>query len=238
MPSFAAIIAGAGAGARLGANMPKALVLLDGEALIVHAVRGMLAAGIADIVVTVPEEYTNTFAKTLQTAGLSAKLVTGGATRQESVANGLAACNADYVLVHDAARALTPPEMIQTITAALKVGSNAVIPAVPVVDTIKSGTIAADSAGREKLSVAKTLNRSELYAIQTPQGFSRELLLRAHEAGRSLSATEANAAPDDAALVELLGERVEIVPGHPNALKITTPFDLQVAELMVCGRRS
>lgn len=256
MANIAAIIAGAGAGTRLGANIPKALVSLAGEALIVHAVRGMQKAGITEIIVTAPEKYLTEFSRALNSAGLSAKVIPGGATRQESVANGIAATKADFVLVHDAARALTPSKTISTVVAALNAGAKAVIPALPVKDTIKSGIfvknddLPAESSekyvsenvlqnrhnqkisGTEKLIVEKTLNRAALYAIQTPQGFAREVLLQAHEAGKHLSASEASAAPDDAALVELLGIPVEIVPGHENALKITTPLDLVVANLL------
>ena len=236
MSSVAAIIAGAGAGTRLGANIPKALVLLAGEPLIVHAVRAMQEAGISEIVVTIPDGFQQQFTTALSAAQLDAKLVFGGATRQESVANGIAATTAEYVLVHDAARALTPPETIRTVVAALNAGANAVIPALPVVDTIKRGTLAANPDEPTRIHVVETLRRAELYRVQTPQGFSRELLQRAHQAGAALSTQEASAAPDDAALVEMIDEAVEIVPGHPNAFKITTPFDLQVAQLLLQQR--
>lgn len=232
MGSVAAIIAGAGAGTRLGANIPKALVLLSGEPLIVHSVRAMQQAGISEIVVTIPDGFETQFAAALSAAHLDAKLVIGGATRQESVAKGLAETNAEYILVHDAARALTPPQTILSVVDALNKGAKAVIPALPVVDTIKRGISQKNADGETQISVAETLCRSELYSVQTPQGFSRELLQRAHIAGAKLSANEGSAAPDDAALVELLNEPVEIVSGHPNALKITTPFDLEVAQLL------
>lgn len=233
MSSVTAIIAGAGAGTRLGANIPKALVLLAGEPLIVHAAHAMQEAGISEIVVTIPDGFQQQFASALSAAQLDAKLVLGGATRQASVANGIAATAADYVLVHDAARALTPPETIRTVVAALNAGANAVIPALPVVDTIKRGALAANPSKPTRIHVVETLRRAELYSVQTPQGFSREVLQRAHQAGATLSAQEASAAPDDAALVEMIGEPIEIVPGHPNAFKITTPFDLQVAQLLI-----
>ena len=230
--SLAAIIAGAGSGTRLGADLPKALVPLDGEALIVHAVRGMNAAGVADVVVTIPPDFRDDFARVLTDAGLRAELVDGGATRQASVANGLAAVDAEFVLVHDAARALTTPAMIRRVVAALEAGHAAVVPALPVTDTVKS-VGAANVDGTEP--VVATLNRAELRAMQTPQGFAVDLLVRAHEAGAALSAAEQSAAPDDAALVELLGEPVVLVPGDQRALKITTPFDLAIAQLLRAG---
>lgn len=234
--SVAAIVAGAGSGTRLGAGQPKALVPLAGEALLVHAVRSMNEAGIADVVVTVPTEASALadFEKTLLAAGLTARLVPGGVTRQDSVANGLAVIDADFVLVHDAARALTPVAVTRRVVAALEAGAQAVIPVLPVVDTIKLvRTPAQNSAGVLDEVVERTLQRSELRAVQTPQGFVREVLQAAHRLGSSLSATEQSAAPDDAALVELLGIEVCTVAGDARSLKVTTPFDLAVANLLV-----
>lgn len=302
MATISAVIAGAGSGTRLGANMPKALVPLNGEALIVHAVRGMNAAGIDDIVITIPPDHEADFAEALKSAGLAARLVAGGATRQGSVANGLAAISSDLVLVHDAARALTPPEAIIRVVEALRAGHRAVVPALPVTDTIKEVSAPevlaradsapqdlaradsvpqvlaradsatevlartdsatevsarADSATEVSASdvaepsaderspapgavvvepVVGTLDRSSLRAMQTPQGFGVALLRQAHEAGAKLSEDEQSAAPDDAALVELLGEPVVLVAGSQEALKVTTPFDLQVAELIAHQR--
>ncbi|MDR6939352.1 2-C-methyl-D-erythritol 4-phosphate cytidylyltransferase [Arcanobacterium hippocoleae] len=232
MQDIAAIIAGAGAGTRLGANLPKALVECGGSPLIVHAVRGMRVAGIENIVVTVPLSWQTEFSTALQRAGLEVQIVIGGNTRQESVANALAVIDTKYVLVHDAARAFTPPELIRSVTEALKAGTNAVIPALPVIDTIKRGHIENESGRRKRIVATATLKREELYAVQTPQGFSRELLLSAHAHGNAFAATAENAATDDAALIELLGESVEILPGDARALKITTPFDLEIAELL------
>ncbi|WP_124054382.1 2-C-methyl-D-erythritol 4-phosphate cytidylyltransferase [Arcanobacterium ihumii] len=233
----AAVIAGAGSGSRLGAQIPKALVLLAGEPLIVHAVRGMNEAGISDVVVTVPSGYEGDFARALGDASLGARLVVGGSTRQQSVMRGLDAIDADFVLVHDAARALTPAVMIRRVVAALENGNLAVIPALAVTDTIKrvdAGTTVGAGASAE--NVQETLDRSMLRAVQTPQGFDVELLMRAHKAGEAMSESELSAAPDDAALVELLGEPVVAVPGDPEAMKITTPFDLAVADLLFAQR--
>lgn len=282
MATISAVIAGAGSGTRLGANMPKALVPLNGEPLIVHAVRGMNSAGVDDIVITIPPDHEADFAEALKRAGLAARLVAGGATRQGSVANGLAVISSDLVLVHDAARALTPPEAIIRVVEALEAGHRAVVPALPVTDTIKevsapevvaradsapqdfarsdavpqvlartnsatevSASHVADPDGDERSPapgavvvepVVGTLDRSSLRAMQTPQGFDVALLRQAHEAGAKLSEDEQSAAPDDAALVELLGEPVVLVAGSQEALKVTTPFDLRVAELIARQR--
>ncbi|MDO5025127.1 MAG: 2-C-methyl-D-erythritol 4-phosphate cytidylyltransferase [Trueperella sp.] len=252
---FTAVIAGAGSGTRLGADRPKALVLLAGEPLIVHAVRTMRAAGVANVVVTVPAAVQDEFSQALAAAELSAELVVGGSSRQESVANGLAAVTTEFVLVHDAARALTSVAIVRRVMAALLAGNRAVVPAVPVADTVKvvagaetpsdqADQLPADQPPAEPtvVAVAKpepeleqvlgTLNRSSLRAVQTPQGFSTELLRTAHAAGITRHLADSAPAPDDAALVEEIGEPVLLVPGGQEAMKITTAFDLAVAELM------
>ena len=251
--NIAAVVTAAGSGTRLGADKPKALVELAGEPLLVWAVRGMRAAGVHQIVVTAPADSEATraeFTRTLAAAGFSQHdgvvVTPGGGTRQESVALGLAAVadhfpDATHVLIHDAARALTPPEMIERVANALAAGFDAVIPVLPVVDTIKEVAAAGDS-GAEDLAgaqpsvfaytetVARTVCRASLRAVQTPQGFELGLIARAHQAGSALSVSEQAAAPDDAALVELLGEPVATVPGDRRALKITTAFDLRLAQ--------
>ena len=122
--SVVAVIAGAGSGTRLGSQGPKALVLLGGEPLLVHAVRSMAQSGVIDAcVVTAPADDVVTFREVLDRAGLDARVVAGGASRQASVAAGLdAAGDAEFVLIHDAARALTPVEQIRGVVAALRAG--------------------------------------------------------------------------------------------------------------------
>ncbi|ADH93347.1 2-C-methyl-D-erythritol 4-phosphate cytidylyltransferase [Arcanobacterium haemolyticum] len=223
--SWSAIIAGAGSGSRLGSPIPKALVHLHGEALIVHAVRSMKDAGIEQIIVTIPEGYAAQFESELSHANLTAQLVVGGSTRQESVANGLRHVTTDYVLVHDAARSLTPQAMIHRVMETIEAGTPAVIPALPVIDTIKQVDCT------EK--VVATVQREHLRSVQTPQGFSAALLRTAHTFSEQLSVSEASAITDDASLIELMGQPVTVVRGDSCALKITTPFDLAVAELLI-----
>jgi 2-C-methyl-D-erythritol 4-phosphate cytidylyltransferase len=143
------------------------------------------------------------------------RVVAGGAQRGDSVAAGLAAHSPDVevVLVHDAARCLTPVAVFDRVIAAVRSGAPAVVPGLAVVDTIKD----VDETG----TVVGTPDRQRLRAIQTPQGFRRDVLVRAHAVP--------SAATDDAALVERLGERVLVVDGAPEALKITTPADLDTA---------
>ena len=170
------------------------------------------------IVVAVPAGCEESIA-----AELSVLTVTGGATRQDSVRAALKVLPAeiDIVLVHDAARPLAPVELIEAVAAAVRAGAGAVVPGLPVDDTIKR----IDSLGR----VLETPPRSFLRAIQTPQGFSRELLERAHQ-------VQAPEATDDAGLVELLGESVLVIPGSPDAFKITRQEDLTRAEAQLAAR--
>ncbi|MDY5584228.1 MAG: 2-C-methyl-D-erythritol 4-phosphate cytidylyltransferase [Arcanobacterium sp.] len=228
--SVAALIAGAGSGTRLGANVPKALVELSGKPLILWAAESMLAAGVNEIIVTIPAGETESFANVLHPLkgmhpNLELKFVVGGSTRQMSVANGLAAVEAEYVLIHDAARALTPVKQIETVIQALENGNDAVIPALAVVDTVKRI--------KGENFVSETLDRTDLRAIQTPQGFRTEVIRAAHKFGESLSETEQSAVPDDAALIELMGAEVLVVPGSRRALKITTAEDLALSEFFL-----
>ena len=228
----------AGSGTRLGRGMPKALVELAGVPLVVRAAQGLaLARCLSAVVVTVPPHEVRGF-QALFLGGrvpgtrLPATVVAGGATRQASVAAGLAALDrdVDVVLVHDAARCLTPPELVRAVEAAVRGGHRAVVPATPVTDTIKEvGAPDADGAR----PVRATLERANLRAVQTPQGFDRALLEAAHAAGAALAVDEAGAAPDDASLVEALGEPVWVVPGDDRAMKITTPRDLALAGMLV-----
>ena len=253
--------------------MPKALVPLAGEPVVVHALRSALgSAEITDVVVVAPPDPDGlrqlTAALHLASPDLPSPdarahdlpspdrghvlhrpgtrpaptgdtsctdrghavsgpgtrpaplVVPGGAERSDSVALGLAALPAEVglVLVHDAARALTPPEVFDRVVGALRSGHAAVTPALPVVDTVKQ--VQVDPSGGE--TVVGTVDRSTLRAVQTPQGFLRETLERAH-------AEVEHAVTDDAGMVEALGGQVHVVPGSPRAMKITTPHDLEVA---------
>ena len=218
--SVVALVPAAGRGERLGGSVPKALVLVGGEPLLVHAVRGLHSSGRVDrVVVAAPPSHLDSMVGALARAGVQAHLVPGGASRTQSVRLALDAVGADatVVLVHDAARAFTPPEVIAAVVAAVESGAPAVIPVLPVADTLKR----VDAAG----VVVDTPNRAELRIVQTPQGFAADVLRRAYAAGDDST--------DDAGLVERLGIPIMTVPGHPNALKITTGFDLAVAEAVL-----
>lgn len=216
----AAIIAAAGSGERFGAGMPKAFVQLAGQTLLEHAFRS-LSAVVDEIVITSPAGWE---VKVREIVGESARIVTGGATRSESISNALEAVspNVDYILVHDAARALATSDLAERVLAQLVAGEVAVIPALPVIDTIKSIT----SDGY----VSLTPDRRNLRSVQTPQGFARSLLMRAHATGGD--------ATDDAALVETLGERVKVIEGEARALKITRSEDIRSAYHFIYGDKT
>ena len=216
------VVPAAGAGVRFGGATPKALALLAGEPLLVHALRALRAAPSVDtVVVAAPAEHLD--AVRLLLAAYDVLVVAGGSTRQDSVGLALAALPAevDLVLVHDAARCLTPVPVIERVVAALRSGAQAVVPALTVVDTMKR----VDEGGL----VVATVDRTDLRIIQTPQGFAREVLARAHAAGL-------DPLTDDAGLVELLGVPVLTVPGSDEAFKITRPQDLLLAGAVLAAR--
>jgi 2-C-methyl-D-erythritol 4-phosphate cytidylyltransferase len=204
---------------RLAAGMPKAFVPLLGRPLLWHCVQGLLASECVDVVVAaVGAAHRDQARAAVVDAGKRVRIVTGGAHRCDSVRAALHSVpEAEVVLVHDAARCLTPVSVIQAVTQAVLAGQPAVVPVLTVVDTIKQ----VDSDGR----VVGTVDREALRVVQTPQGFAGDLLRRAHRAA-------AGPVTDDAGLVEALGATVTTVPGHPHAFKITTPFDLHVAEVV------
>jgi 2-C-methyl-D-erythritol 4-phosphate cytidylyltransferase len=197
-------------------------VPLAGVPLLGHALRGVLScAAVAEVVVVAPESHRSQAQDVADDvcrelgSGAPVRIVSGGAERGDSVAAGLRALGDDVgiVLVHDAARCLTPVEVFDRVVAAVAGGAPAAVPGTAVVDTIKL----VDGGG----VVVGTPDRSTLRAVQTPQGFRRDVLVRAHAVSSD--------ATDDAALVERLGERVLVVEGDPRALKVTTPADLDAA---------
>lgn len=256
-----AVLTAAGSGSRLGLGYPKALAELAGCSLVGHAASRLCATGeIVALVVTAPAEYLPQFHAALAadpTITVPWQVVPGGASRQASVAAGLAALDEartpgdvyDVVLVHDAARPLASPALMNRIIAAVRSGHGAVIPGLAVTDTIKrvdapdldAAVLAGSSAALpgaggpagEVHRVAATVDRSALRAVQTPQGFAWDLLVRAHSAGADRAGSESTGATDDSALVEALNEEVWIVDGDPRALKITTEQDMALAQVLV-----
>ena len=219
------VVVAAGSGLRLGAAVPKAFVRLAGRPLLAHALDTVAGLpGLRSVVVVVPEALVAADGPAWDgiTLPAGADLVAGAADRSGSVSAGLAALDpgCDVVLVHDAARCLTPLAVFERVVAAVRDGADGVVPGLAVVDTVKT----VDGDGW----VTGTPERDGLRAVQTPQGFRHEVLRAAHAA--------AGAATDDAALVERAGHRVRVVEGDPMAFKVTTPEDLERAERLVAGR--
>jgi 2-C-methyl-D-erythritol 4-phosphate cytidylyltransferase len=220
-----AVLVAGGAGTRLKHSAPKAFVRVGGVSLLDRSLASLLRICAPEYICVVlpagsaPSEL-------MRTSGVGS--VSGGSERTDSVRLGLAALAADVdtVLVHDAARPFTPAEVFDRVLAALAAGAEAVVPALPVTDTIKR---VADGV------VLGTVPRDDLVAVQTPQGFRRALLTRAHGAApaQSVAGTDrerSDTVTDDAGLVEALGTAVLVVAGSAQSVKVTTPHDLHLAE--------
>ncbi|MDO5683797.1 MAG: 2-C-methyl-D-erythritol 4-phosphate cytidylyltransferase [Propionibacteriaceae bacterium] len=223
-------MAAAGSGSRLGGEVPKALRLLSGIPLVAHSVARLAAGGVDRVVVIVADGLQADFERALADAPVPWQLVVGGSERQHSVRRGLAAIDragpAGVVLVHDAARPLVPATVVASVIEAVRAGHQAVVPALPVVDSIRRLVPRPDGpAGSE------VVDRAPLRAVQTPQGFAYATLVAAHEhvARSGLAVT------DDAACCEAIGETIHLVEGSRLAMKVTEPTDLVVAEAFWAG---
>ena len=217
--TVAAVVAAAGRGNRLGAAVPKALVAVAGVPLVVHAVRTMRAAGADVVIVTAQPDFLDDVAALVP----DARVIAGGVLRQDSVALALRELpdEVDVVLVHDAARGLAPVALAAAVIATVRAGADAVVPVLPVADTVKE----VDVDG----NVVTTVDRAHLRAVQTPQGFRRTVLQRAHDEATGVEVT------DDAAMVEALGLVVTTIPGALLAMKVTTGADLAIAESLLAA---
>ena len=212
---------------RLGATMPKAFAPLRGEPLLAHALRGVLGCReVGHVIIVAPLSHldqSRAIAGRLRVDGPhpTVDVVAGGADRSASVKAGLGALGDDdgIVLVHDVARCLTPPDLFSRVIRGVREGHLAVVPGLPLTDTVK----VVDDQGR----VLDTPDRESLRGIQTPQGFTREVLEQAHLTAAGASAT------DDAGLVERAGGQVRVVAGDHLALKITSPLDLALAAALL-----
>lgn len=234
--SVTAVIAAAGSGERLGAGGPKAFVSLAGRPLVEWSIAAMRAvAGVRLIVVACPPGHVHDL------GGHDLGVVDGGATRAQSVANALAAVGTELVAIHDAARPLVTPELVEGVVATLVAdpGADGAIAATPVTDTIKRvgetrRTLSPPEGQNVNLAVEATVDRGRLWAAQTPQVFRVEALRRALEAEPSRVET----ATDEAMLVEAAAGRVLIHPSSPENFKVTTPLDRKLAEQLLADRAS
>jgi 2-C-methyl-D-erythritol 4-phosphate cytidylyltransferase/2-C-methyl-D-erythritol 2,4-cyclodiphosphate synthase len=225
--SVAVILVAAGKGERLGAGTPKALVRVAGTTLLEHAIsRAIGTKGLSQLVITATAGYLEQFLSLASPhipSGIELVVLEGGETRQQSIALALGRVDksAEVILVHDAARAFTPTEVFDRVVAEVSASGFGVVPVVAVHDTVKR------ASGEE---VLETVDRSELRAAQTPQGFPAQLLRDAYS-----SVTEEHT--DDASLVQAFGHRVLSVAGDRMAMKVTTADDLILASHLVGGEQ-
>lgn len=206
--------------------------------MLIHAVRAMAESRAVSLVVVVaPPDGAGEVKNLLDEHALPERtdylVVPGGDTRQESVRLGVDALPEDVsvVLVHDAARPLVPVDTVDAVIEAVRDGAPAVVPALPLADTVKE---VEPGAPGEPEPVLGTPVRARLRAVQTPQGFDRDTLVRAH----GTVAVSGEGATDDAGMVEQLGAPVVVVPGHEEAFKVTRPLDLVLAEAVLARRRA
>lgn len=223
--SVAVIVVAAGNGTRLGLSEPKAFVRLAGRTMLERALNSVFGMREPAQVIVVAPENRLTDARVIAAGASGAAhswidVVAGGTTRQASVKRGLAALgpSARIVLVHDVARPLAPSGLFDTVVDAVRTTGQGIVPGLAVVDTVKR----IDDGGL----VLGTVDRSELWAVQTPQGFPREVLVAA-------AAAAAEELTDDAALVTSAGHPVSVIVGDPLAFKITSAWDLRRAELLL-----
>lgn len=218
-----AIVVGAGLGLRYGGSVPKPALKLTGKALLAMSLEAMAAGGCTDAVVVVNAEVARKLGPTLAALPIPVEQAHGGATRQESVYNGLKfvrdhprLSRAKIVLIHDAVRPMVPANVVADVIQAVREGAQAVAPAVVVSDSIRA---LVDEGG------TTVVDRSRLRAIQTPQGFPLDVILAAHE---KMAASGAQFT-DDVSCAEQAGHTVVLVPGSRLSMKITEPSDLTVA---------
>ena len=215
-----AIVVAAGSGVRLGREIPKAAIEIAGVPMVTRAVQAMLSGGADRAVVVAPEAWVEKFAYFFSAYTDRVKVIPGGLIRQDSVRLGLAHVgNASIVLVHDAARPLVPPFVTDRVIEAVRDGAPAVIPVVPQVDSLR----------RIRRSWTVAVDRSTFLRVQTPQGFSADVLRAAHENAGDKEFT------DDATMCEAIDVPVMTVPGDGLGFKITDPMDLVLAEVIARG---
>ena len=224
-----AVVVAAGSGSRLGAGAPKALVEVAGRSLLRRSLEQLAAGGVQQAVVVVPADGADAFAADLTDPPLPVTRVAGAAQRQGSVAAGLAALPdllgdaPAVVLIHDAARAFVPAAVVAAVVDAVRGGAEAVIPVVPVTDTIRE----VDEAG------SHVIDRARLRGVQTPQGFARAVI----EAAHAELASTGTPVTDDAAAAEYLGHTIVLVEGDRRGFKVTEPLDLVLAQALAAGER-
>lgn len=221
-----AIIVAAGLGTRYGGPTPKVMLKLTGQAVVAMSVEAMAAGGCTHAVVVVNPQTADQFTAHLAGSPIPVTMTPGGANRQASVRAGIRAVtddpdlrDAEVVLVHDAVRPMVPAHVVESVVEAVRGGAAAVIPAVPIADSIR---LLDEDGG------SSVVSRDRLRAVQTPQGFPLDVLTSSHEA----AADREGQFTDDASICEAMGHAVQIVPGSRMGMKITEPTDLTVAKAL------
>lgn len=221
-----AIIVAAGIGSRYGGPTPKAILKVTGRAVVGMSVEAMSAGGCTHAVVVVNPRTADRFIKHLTGSPIPVLMTPGGASRQESVFRGLQAIKehptlreAEVVLIHDAVRPMVPAHVVHDVIARVQAGAAAVIPTVPVTDTIRM---------MDDQNASSVVDRDSLRAVQTPQGFPLEVIWNCHEA----AAGSERRFTDDASICEAMGHHVEMVQGSRMGMKITEPADLTIARAL------
>lgn len=226
-PDVGVVIVAAGESTRTTGKELKQFRWVAGKPMLLHSLQAFMArSDVVSVVCVIPREYVADPPPWIFQCDIDRLLLSvGGRTRTESVRNGLEDLpnEASIALIHDAARPLVDAALIDRVVARVRDGACA-IPALPVVDTIKES----DTEGR----VARTVDRARLWRAQTPQGFPREVIERAHREARAAGAD----ATDDAALCERLGIPVELVPGSDRCMKITDESDFERLEALFAAR--
>ena len=227
------VIVAAGSGVRLGGPVPKALRRVNGRTLVERSAQALVAGGCTDLVVVLAPGLEESFQTALTEVTVPVYFATGGDRRQDSVVHGLQVLSeiaaldpCRVVLVHDAARALVPAQVVSTVIATVQAGATAVIPVIAMIDSVRRDHAVAGGRG------SSIVDRSELRLVQTPQGFDRQVLLASH----ATAAEQRLEVTDDAAVCEACGHDVVLVAGSRDALKITDPHDVLVAEA-ICRER-
>jgi 2-C-methyl-D-erythritol 4-phosphate cytidylyltransferase len=221
------VILAAGVGKRMNSTTPKQFLKLQGKPILIHTLETFEQhPHISQITVVTNQDSLAQVNHMLHEYGLQKvkQVVMGGEERQNSVYAGIKVTETGLVMVHDAVRAFVTADEITALIQAVNEHQPAATLAVPVKDTIKKVN--------ETGMVEETLNRKELWSIQTPQMFDRYLLLRAHQQAES----QATLATDDAMLVEMLGDSVKVVRGEYTNIKITTPDDIFLGEAILAKR--
>lgn len=220
-----AVVVAAGSGRRLGNSLPKAFVPLDGKPLLTYALEIFLNnKNINNVILVVPESHMEHSRANFQGDNLRVKIVVGGEQRWQSVANGIGASTAQWVLVHDAARPFVTDTVIKELLDKRPM-FECVITATPEVDTVRE--YSGDRAGA-------TLDREKIVRVGTPQLFLRESLIAALKVASTLNPSPT----DEAMLMQLLGKEVGIAWGDPLNFKVTTPSDLHIAEALVARKKT